>query len=164
MNRPSRSKAATSPPASRMARAAARLRRRRFSAASFSRRALVLELPLGATPVRIFLPSCGVKLTKPTREAGVAAAAAAVAGAGAGSFAAAAAKYSALKVRCIGMRRGIDSGEGAAAAVGAGIGGEMEEEEYRGEAMAEGEEKWRMREGRRRWALLLLLLSWWWWW
>lgn len=36
-----------------------------FSAASFSRRALVFELPLGATPVRILRLSSGVKLTKP---------------------------------------------------------------------------------------------------
>lgn len=44
---------------------AASLRRLRLSWASFSRRALVLELPLGATPVMSMLPSLGVKLTKP---------------------------------------------------------------------------------------------------
>lgn len=38
--------------------------RRRFSIASFSRRALVFEEPLGATPVRILVLSLGVKLTK----------------------------------------------------------------------------------------------------
>lgn len=56
----------TSPPASITALTAAWLSFLLFSAASFSRRALVLELPLGATPVRIFLLSSGVKLTNPT--------------------------------------------------------------------------------------------------
>ena len=45
---------------------AAWLNFRLFSAASFSLRALVFELPLGATPVRIFLESSGVKFTNPT--------------------------------------------------------------------------------------------------
>lgn len=45
---------------------AASLSFRRRSRASCSRRALVLELPLGATPVKIFLLSLGVKFTKDT--------------------------------------------------------------------------------------------------
>ena len=60
------SKASTSPPALRTAIKAASLSFRRFSRASCSRRALVLELPLGATPVRILWLSSGVKLTKET--------------------------------------------------------------------------------------------------
>lgn len=36
-----------------------------MSAASFSRLAFVFELPDGATPLRILVLSCGVKLTKP---------------------------------------------------------------------------------------------------
>jgi hypothetical protein len=44
---------------------AASLRRRLRSIASRSLRALVLELPLGATPVIRRPPSLGVKLTKP---------------------------------------------------------------------------------------------------
>lgn len=58
----------TSPPAAATALMAASLRRRRRSWASFSRRALVLELPLGATPVMRTPPSLGVKLTKPIPE------------------------------------------------------------------------------------------------
>lgn len=64
-NNPSRSNVSKSPPASRTAFFAASLNFLRFSAASFSRLAFVLLLPLGATPVRIFLLSSGVKLTKP---------------------------------------------------------------------------------------------------
>ena len=56
----------TSPPASITALTAAWLNFLLFSAASFSRLAFVLELPLGATPVRIFRLSSGVKLTNPT--------------------------------------------------------------------------------------------------
>lgn len=54
-----------SPPASITAFMAAWLSFLLLSAASFSRRALVLLLPLGATPVRILRLSSGVKLTKP---------------------------------------------------------------------------------------------------
>jgi hypothetical protein len=61
----------TSPPASNTAFMAAWLNFLLFSAASFSRRALVLLLPLGATPVRILRLSCGVKLTKPTLPLGM---------------------------------------------------------------------------------------------
>ena len=45
---------------------AASLSFRRRSRASCSRRAFVLELPLGATPVKIFLLSLGVKFTNDT--------------------------------------------------------------------------------------------------
>jgi hypothetical protein len=54
------------PPTACTARLAASLKRRLFSSASFSLLALVLLLPLGATPVRIFMLSLGVKLTKST--------------------------------------------------------------------------------------------------
>lgn len=68
-NKPSSCKRLSSPPAARTARIAASLILRRRSLASFSRRALVFDDPLGATPVRIFLLSCGVKLTKSTSDA-----------------------------------------------------------------------------------------------
>lgn len=55
----------TSPPAACTAFMAASLSRLLLSTASRSRRALVLELPLGATPVMSNPPSLGVKLTKP---------------------------------------------------------------------------------------------------
>ena len=56
----------TSPPASITALTAASLNFRRFSSISFSRLALVLLLPLGATPVSNLALSSAVKLTKPT--------------------------------------------------------------------------------------------------
>ena len=55
-----------SPPASLTALIAACDSFLRFSKASFSLLAFVLDEPLGATPVRIFLLSLGVKLTKST--------------------------------------------------------------------------------------------------
>jgi hypothetical protein len=60
------SRASTSPPAFRTAFSAASLILRRRSRASCSRLAFVLELPLGATPVKIFWLSWAVKLTKDT--------------------------------------------------------------------------------------------------
>ena len=66
VNNPALLNAFKSPPASTTALTAAWLNLRRLSAASFSLLALVLELPEGATPLRILLLSCGVKLTKPT--------------------------------------------------------------------------------------------------
>lgn len=54
----------TSPPAALMAARAASDNFFRFSNASLSRRAFVFELPLGATPLKIFVASLGVKLTK----------------------------------------------------------------------------------------------------
>jgi hypothetical protein len=56
--------ASTSPPALLTAFKAASLNRLRFSRASASRLALVLELPLGATSLRSLAESRGVKLTK----------------------------------------------------------------------------------------------------
>lgn len=58
------SKADTSPPAICTAFNAASLNFFLFSLASSSRLALVLELPLGATSLRSFAESLGVKLTK----------------------------------------------------------------------------------------------------
>lgn len=55
-----------SPPAVLTAFNAASESLRRRSRATCSRRAFVFELPLGATPVRIFLLSLGVKFTKDT--------------------------------------------------------------------------------------------------
>lgn len=54
------------PPAACTALIAAWLSLLVFSIASFSRLAFVLELPLGATPVKIFMLSSGVKFTKST--------------------------------------------------------------------------------------------------
>lgn len=62
---PSRNNLSTSPPAAATAFIAAWPIRTRRSLASFSRLALVLELPLGATPVMRAEPSLRVKLTKP---------------------------------------------------------------------------------------------------
>lgn len=56
----------TSPPAAATAFIAASLSLLLFSCASFSLRAFVFELPLGATPVISMLPSFGVKLIKPS--------------------------------------------------------------------------------------------------
>jgi len=53
-----------SPPAANTAACAASEIFLRFSIASLSLRAFVLELPLGATPLRIRLASFGVKFTK----------------------------------------------------------------------------------------------------
>jgi hypothetical protein len=60
------SNAATSPPATITAFLAASLSFFRFSLASSSLLARVLELPLGATSLNNFDASLGVKLTKPT--------------------------------------------------------------------------------------------------
>jgi hypothetical protein len=57
---PASRSSARSPPALTTAFSAAWLNLRRFSTASLSRRALVLLLPEGATPVNSFSLSCGV--------------------------------------------------------------------------------------------------------
>ena len=57
---PASRSSAKSPPALTTAFSAAWLNLRRFSTASLSRRALVLLLPEGATPVNSFSLSCGV--------------------------------------------------------------------------------------------------------
>ena len=108
------------PPTACTARLAASLKRRLFSSASFSLLALVLLLPLGATPVRIFMLSLGVKLTKSTTApppppalARSAAAAAAVAGGGPdlGVLGVRGLRDSALEGACSPSRRRCDEAE-----------------------------------------------------
>ena len=67
-NNPALSNPSRSPPASTTALTAAWLNRLLLSAASFSLLAFVFELPEGATPLRIFPLSCGVKFTNPLRS------------------------------------------------------------------------------------------------
>ena len=63
---PSSTRLSISPPAALTARSAACDNLLLFSIASFSLLAFVFDEPLGATPVKIFLLSFGVKLTKST--------------------------------------------------------------------------------------------------
>ena len=71
MKRPSFLNFSKSPPASSTALSATSLNFLLFSDASLSLLAFVFELPLGATPVRIFRLSLGVKFTNPICPVGV---------------------------------------------------------------------------------------------